>query len=410
MKTRNLFLITVIAILATTGIFAQDVYVAGITGNRQAAVWKNGVITNLTMPNAVYRVSVTSVFVYKGDVYVTGFYRPNSVASTRYIMWKNNVLTEFPTGEFPQNVFVSNNDVYLAGSVSINFGKEKAAFWKNGVPTIFPNAISSEYVVAIARAIHVVGNDVYVVGDVQREKTKKIIRLWKNGAPTDITDGVTDPDLWAVDLCVDGSDVYITGYETALSNSYLWKNGVSTLLSNAWDQTTSIYAHNNNVYVAGYHHDKSTPVTTYVAMLWTNGVIQSLPGAYYNDVTASGRDVYLAGWRDGYGATLWKNGVPTTLSTPESDAMAVFVGDGSSSAEGIREDGKGLFYDPAAGEVSIYGLQPGETIGLYDFKGSLLISDIASGETKAISVARLSSGAYFVKTGSGRTFRWVKRP
>ncbi|MDR1357275.1 MAG: T9SS type A sorting domain-containing protein [Tannerellaceae bacterium] len=399
MKTRNLLLIAVMALLTATGIFAQDVYVGGITDRRQAAVWKNGALTNLTMPNAVYTVSITSVFVYRGDVYVTGFYRPNSVASTRYIMWKNNVLTEFPTGEFPTSVFVSNNDVYLAGSVSINFGKQKAAFWKNGVPTIFPNSISSEYVVAIGRAIHVVGNDVYVLGDVEREKTKRIIRLWKNGTPTNITDGETDFDPWATALFVDGSNVYVTGHD---NGAHLWKNGTHTPLPGDY-QTTSVYAHNNNVYVTGYRESSSN------AILWTNGVAATTAGAQFNSVHGSGNDIYIAGQRDGYGATLWKNGIPTTLSTPESKALAVFVGDGSTSAEGIREDGGGLFYDPAVEEVIIYGLQPGETIGIYDFKGSLLITDVARSEAEAIPVARLSAGAYFVKTGSGRTFKLIKR-
>jgi len=60
-----------------------------------------------------------------------------------------------------------------------------------------------------------------------------IATIWKNGTPTQLTDGTRNASAYAV--FVNGSDVYVSGYEENLSGEVriatIWKNGKPTNLS-----------------------------------------------------------------------------------------------------------------------------------------------------------------------------------
>jgi hypothetical protein len=120
-----------------------NVYVAG-NEDRKATVWKNGVAQRLSDSP---RSDANSVFVSGNDVYVAGineyeYTRSLSLlgATTKYketgqfaTLWKNGVaqkLDNVPPG-YASSVFVSSDDVYVAGGVgNIITGFDAATVWK----------------------------------------------------------------------------------------------------------------------------------------------------------------------------------------------------------------------------------------------------------------------------------------
>lgn len=82
------------------------------------------------------------------------------------------------------------------------------------------------------------------------------------------------------------------------------------------------------MYVPGYEYNASNNV----AKLGKNGVaisfLERTNYAYAKSVFVSGTDIYVARFEvigGHYVARLWKNGVPTTLSSIQSHAEPVFI-------------------------------------------------------------------------------------
>jgi hypothetical protein len=232
-----------------------------------------------------------SVFVSGDNVYVAGceFDANNKAIAT---LWKNGVPTALADGTEACSVFVSGSDVYVAGSKRDAPGKEIAMIWKNGKPTVLTNGTNN----STAKSILVSGDDVYVAGAVDLE-VKARATVWKNGVPTTLPDSTKD--AFANSIFVSGGDVHVAGAEYIVkpirngdevnsSNivAKVWKNGVETLsINNA--AVRSIHVVGGDVYVAGYEKN------------------------------SEGRNV----------ARVWKNGVPIALgdATSGDSAMAVFV-------------------------------------------------------------------------------------
>jgi len=167
-------------------VLGNDIYVTGsiwegadVNRNRRAALWINGV------PQALRGRAAhgDSVFVSGSDVFVMG------VTETRYVegarqwretgrptLWKNGepeILRQRPSEggalfvahgrSVARSVFVSGNDVYVAGAVEHFVGMQqqgtrRATLWVNGEPqTLYPRESN-------ARAVFVSGNDVFVAG------------------------------------------------------------------------------------------------------------------------------------------------------------------------------------------------------------------------------------------------------
>jgi hypothetical protein len=127
-----------------------------------------------------------------------------------------------------------------------------------------------------------------------------------------------------------GADVYVAGncYVNGKPTAVLWHNGVVQNLSDGqYDAgASSVFVHNNDVYVAGYEKNSSGKE---IAKYWKNGAAVSLPddgslGAWATAIVVSAAgDVYVAGidftTYDNWGHPLsvvkyWKNGAPVTLS------------------------------------------------------------------------------------------------
>jgi hypothetical protein len=209
-------------------------------------------------------------------------------------LWKNGVKQELPYGDSPDgldirtySVFVSGNDVYVAGCERYD---GVGVLWKNGIAQVLPFIRSSSLSVLVSE------NDVYVVGNNM---------VWKNGEVVyTLNDGLYSISVY------DG-DVYVAG------DKHVWKNGevIQTLGSEA----NSIVVYNGDVYVA-------TEYTVY-----KNGeVIQSSPSnARFSSLFVSDEDVYVSGFEvvpfGSNKARLWKNGIEQNLGGVSGEATSVFV-------------------------------------------------------------------------------------
>jgi hypothetical protein len=177
-------------------ISGNDVYIAGTRGYN-AVYWKNGNITDLTAYNVpTQHVRVNGISVLNGDVYVVGYV--NYAASPFPYMnyWANGVAKDLNTGNdisstnnnFGQvcSVFASGRDLYVAGMVeTTNQMINHAVYWKNGVETVLQSSAAN----AFASSIYVSGNDVYIAGYEYNQGQPRYAVYWKNGVEVKLTDG-----------------------------------------------------------------------------------------------------------------------------------------------------------------------------------------------------------------------------
>jgi hypothetical protein len=263
----------------------DDVYIAGwikvYTGKpdlgyvSRPCFWKNGARTDLDLPRKTEDGGnglASSIFISNGDVYIAGSYSEtwNRVSSSSIpCIWKNGIRTDLATIDDPaqaNSIFVSGNDVYVAGDEYLEEPEHTffPCYWKNGVRTDLPSAKDAETIwESSAKSIFVSGNDVYAAGYIQTYSTALHLRnipcYWKNGLRIDLS--LKTPSIgewgWATSVFVSGSDVYVAGndYGQQISIPCYWKNGNRTELR-VWDEShggyaSAIYVFADDVYVAG---------------------------------------------------------------------------------------------------------------------------------------------------------------
>lgn len=253
-----------------------DVYVAGevYTGTiPQALYWKNGVAVPLT--NGSLSSRATSICVDGADVYVAGSMQtPLSVGAT---YWKNGVPTILSDGASASVIYANNGKVYVAGE-----RHGKGLYWSNEQEFELP-ADGTTYV----NDIFVTGNDIYVAGRVEPDNKQPIAQYWKNGVPVALTDGVHEANLNSI--WVDGEDIYVAGEkqtETGMVPTY-WKNGIAITLGRSGG-AYSITVHKGQVFVAGYENRNETLVS---AKYWQNGKEVYMPKVMGN--VAVGTSIYV---------------------------------------------------------------------------------------------------------------------
>ena len=286
----------------------SGVYVAGGSNG----IWKNGVRQNLT-GNTQY-ASSSSVFVSNNNVYVAG------TDYGKAILWKNGVIQNLTIGSgnsYANSVFASGNNVYVVG-----LDNGQAVLWKNGEIQNLTNGVTS----SSAYSVFVSNNDVYVAGQI-KQQTQQPDRavLWKNG----VAQFLSGEGSQALSVYVADEDVYVAGYTLVRMSGVwgyyryvtVWKNGVPQFLAEGGQNTStkahSVFVSGNDVYVVG-SIDNS-------AALWKNGVKQNLTGSAAYSVFVSSNDVYVAG-TDNKQAVLWKNGVKQILiDGDKANANSVFV-------------------------------------------------------------------------------------
>ncbi len=303
-----------------------DIYVAG-TSNNKATLWKNGNVTILGENNS----KANCVFVNGNDVYVGGYVQGNYP-----VIWKNGTQIILPTSSpffisplmevFASkfgvtSIFVSGNDVYAVGTMSLTGGVPEGKIWKNSIEIpLLPNCVA-------ANSIYIQGTDIYVVG----ESIAHRAILWKNGNAVNLAG---DNYSGANSVYVSGNDVYVGGYEVigGQSPARLWKNGAVVPFSNPTvsGKVVSVYNSGNDNYCVGY----KTVDSQTVPVLWKNGIESTVTGLNTSKpkieaVFALENDVYLTGVEDYVthrSGAIWANGNPSLLSYgTNSQCNSIFV-------------------------------------------------------------------------------------
>lgn len=293
----------------TPPVKATDVYMAGtatdFTLNTENAVyWKNG--KRVTLDSLSLFSAATDIFVTdNNDVYVAGSINPSS-GSKIPVYWKNKTVTPLaPVTDYGEAnaIAVSGNDVYVAGTLNA-----RAVYWKNGAKVTLGTAVSQ------ARDIKINGTDVYVCGYEQNASGIFVAKYWKNGVPVDLSDG-TERSL-TFSLFIKNNDVFVGGYEYVAGayTARCWKNGTALTLNTP---STSSFVYGialagTDLYAAGYTQEVSNRFPAY----WKNGEPVNLTNGTIkgecNDVFASGIDIYVAGViqrANNYQTVYWKNGI-----------------------------------------------------------------------------------------------------
>lgn len=216
-----------------------DVYVAGQSDN-SAVYWENGTLHKLTDNG-----KATSISVDNGVVYVTGWKNSNDFVErdgakfyTRIPMyWKNGIPHKMANDhgnftELPQSIYVSNGDVYVAGTeYHLTFaGTGKPVYWKNGTRHILGARRGGT-----ATSIFLDGEDIYIAGRINSLKNSG---YWKNGTFHQLMDGYSSNSIVVFD-----GDVYVSGQEDTSfdvpKNAVYWKNGNKHRLTEGEPESTA---------------------------------------------------------------------------------------------------------------------------------------------------------------------------
>jgi len=159
-------------------------------------------------------------------------------------------------------------DVYVIGHKNVAGRGNTGKIWKNG--TLLYTLPEAEVF-----GIYVSGEDVYVAGSVYNDR--RVAMLWKNGSPQELTDG--SGDAGATSAYVAGTDVYVAGFESYSSGNSvakLWKNGIAQDLTNSnfYSEANSVFVSGGDAYVAGWEYNNEVSS----AKVWKNGeVLYDLP-------------------------------------------------------------------------------------------------------------------------------------
>lgn len=183
-----------------------------------------------------------------------------------------------------------------------------------------------------------------------------VMTYWKNDTASSIySQSGINYSLGSASLYVAAGKGYIAGFEQTNNDNLtgtipvIWENGVADLLpdSSGNGNANAIFVSGTDVYVAGvtqYQLDTShIPFTTLsavypkagtLATVWKNGVPTTLPGYsfvglvdtgkyanriyedYVSGIYVSGNNVYVSGgsYFNGYHARYWQNGTPVDLT------------------------------------------------------------------------------------------------
>jgi|GEM_PF-393747 len=260
---------------------SDDVYAAGRRGN-DAVYYKNGIRHNLPRNNLSAYACASSIHVSDiGGVCVAAYeyYAFEHGSYERFVskLWRNNIEQTLAirqgadsTGSQANSVFVSGNNVYVAGCV-LNEGQlPRGVIWRNGIDQNWggsPNFMS----------VVVSGSSVYVGGE--RGLWKDKVRQNLQSISPDAGNRGSGNSVCSIHVS-DGK-VYAAGHDwdPALQArvAVLWINGVVTRLGNgSYDSgALSVHVYDSDVYVVGFERNEQK---IQVAMLWkvTNGNVETM--------------------------------------------------------------------------------------------------------------------------------------
>jgi len=242
-----------------------------------AKLWKNGVAQNLT--DGTRYAEAYSVFVAGGDVYVAGFENSGQMAKlpswdVYYYpsvakLWKNGKSLELTDGTFNAkalSVYVDGKDVYAVGFEERDgsgLNRFVAKLWKNGNVI---NLSSSQGLGSHASSVFVSDGDVYVAGSEGRDAI-----IWVNESAQKLTENTYYYSHSNVNsFYLSGKDIYAVGnhHGRQSSSAQFWKNGVEQPLDANYLFYSVYVSIGGDIYIAGK--------LVLNAVLWINGEIQYL--------------------------------------------------------------------------------------------------------------------------------------
>jgi len=330
-----------------------DVYVAGYEENANgiavARLWKNGVAQN-DLSNGDNPAYATSVFVYNGVVYVTGYEIIGGTSWAR--LWINGSSANLGTGgknnAEATSVFVAESRIYVVGWEEEKPGYPAAKLWMDGEPISLPYGNGRSK----ASSVYVMGDVVYVAGYEELAGVTNA-RLWVNDGtrpgwePKQPGTGSANAVASSV-FVLPNARICVAGYESTPQNTQarmarLWVDGEFKNLSNAnnYASAFSVCASGSNVYAVGFENNAQLRPTA-IARLWrwedslgSNAQSSSLGDGSYNSVASSvfvyGNKIYAAGYENNIhgrsAAMLWVDNFnrPITAGNTNARANAVFV-------------------------------------------------------------------------------------
>lgn len=304
------------------------VFIAGNESNginNVAKYWIDG--QEIKLSDGTNNASANSIFVSNNDVYIAG-------SDNGAVYWKNNREIRLSAGS-ATSIFVAGNDIYVAGSNGSD--SPNAVYWKNGIEVqLEKDNVYGNWGAFGVNSIFVSGNDVYAAGF---EGPNAV--YWKNGAEIYLTPSTvgTAGFVHASSIYVSGQDVYIDGYGNTPGSPFpvFWfaENGAfhPGSLSNPFSpgQGNSLFVSESHVYVAGTQELPTRYLPT--AAYWKDGNLISLPtseiNSFGNSIFTSENHVYVAGYEYRSSqvtfAVYWKDGVETKLTDGTHAAIATSI-------------------------------------------------------------------------------------
>jgi hypothetical protein len=213
-----------------------NIYVAGYRISSGAALWKN--FDPQPLNNSQGKGCAEAVYVVGEDVYVVGYINAKDINAKEIeiaTIWINgNPQNLSENDSSAHSVCVSNDgNVYVAGTEYLGSGtsgdiylgrllkREFATLWIDGVPKRLGDGE--------ANSVFVSGNDVYVAGIGRNAEGQFVATLWKNGNPQVLGNGTGGANA----VFVSGKDVYVAGWERNTKDNNIatvWENGLKKVL------------------------------------------------------------------------------------------------------------------------------------------------------------------------------------
>ncbi len=169
----------------------NDLYAAGsvdVNGMVTPAVWKNGVITHLEVPQGSVEGAAYSVSVCGKDVYVMGEVYTLTNDNALPCIWKNGEPVQLNSDPkldtYATGVAVNADDVYVSGIASSS-DEEFAVLWHNGDQSML--ATGAAMGVVCCKDDVVVGGYTYEGDDYSNPV---VATVWVNGVPQYLDYGV----------------------------------------------------------------------------------------------------------------------------------------------------------------------------------------------------------------------------
>lgn len=239
------------------------------TADMKAIQWKNGVQTLLPLDPSAYRGSANAISVRNGVTYTLGTHNysmENQPGAPRHngwpVVWVNGTrVTGIPFSD-ASALFTTASTLYIGGTIPSDTmnGPYLATYayrplaWGaaphgDGLSTNFITVLlpaSANNQTSVVTGLHVVGTRVYAVGWEQRNNGKYVARLWINQNGIDLSE--ESEGAVATSVFVHNNDVYVGGSVRDIVSQYtkavIWKNGERIDLNG-----TALGSHITSIYV-----------------------------------------------------------------------------------------------------------------------------------------------------------------